>query len=180
MSQPNLIPFNGKTPWVHPTAFIAPTATLIGDVRVEAHASVWFGCTLRGDVAPIVIGEGSNVQDGTVIHCASQQLNGQARGTVVGRNVTIGHMALLHACTIEDEALVGMKACVMDAATVAERSMLAAGSLLAPHKQTETETLYKGNPAKLARPLTPQELVYLAHSASCYQTWATDYLKALG
>lgn len=174
--QGNLITFNGHTPWVHPTAFVAPTAVLIGNVRVEANASVWFACTLRGDVAPIVIGQGSNVQDGTVIHCASQQLNGEARGTTVGRNVTIGHMALLHACTVGDEALVGMKACVMDAATVANHSMLAAGSLLAPHKQTEVGTLYKGNPAKLARLLTPEELAYLAHSATCYQGWASDYL----
>jgi len=170
------MPFQGKMPYIHPTAFVAAGAVLIGDVRIEANASVWFGCVLRGDVAPIIIGEGSNVQDGSVIHCASRELNGPAMGTTVGRNVTIGHMALLHACTIEDEALVGMKACVMDGAVVATQSMLAAGSLLAPRKATQPQTLFKGNPAKLARPLTPEELAYLAHSAACYQGWAKGYL----
>jgi gamma-carbonic anhydrase len=174
-----LITFNGKCPQVHPTAFIAPNAVLIGDVTIEAHASIWFGCVVRGDVAPIVVGQGSNVQDGSVIHCASEALNGAARGTVIGQGVTVGHMALLHACTLADACLVGMKACVMDGAVVERQSYLAAGALLAPGKRTQTGQLYKGNPATMARALTPHELDYLSHSAACYQQWAASYLEQL-
>lgn len=161
--------FQGHEPRIHPTAFIAETAVLIGDVTVEAGASIWYGCVLRGDVAPIFIGQGSNVQDGTVIHVASATLNGRALGTHVGRGCTVGHMALLHACTLEDEAFVGMKACVMDAATVVTHSMLGAGSLLPPNKRTAEGSIWMGSPAKQHRWLSTEERCFLTQSATWYE-----------
>src|SRR3954466_11932319 len=107
-----VIELDGKTPWVAEDAFVAPTAGRIGDVTIEAGASIWFGAVLRGDNAAIVIGQGSNVQDNCVIHCADQL------PTIVGANVTVGHMAMLEGCVIGDGALIGMGAVVLQRATV--------------------------------------------------------------
>lgn len=181
---PFLYPFtrpDGLEVWptVHPEAFVAPGAVLVGDVTVEAGASVWFNCVLRGDVAPIVIGKGSNIQDGTVIHTASEELNGTARPTVVGQNVTVGHMALLHACTIEGNSLIGMKACIMDGAVVQSGAMVAAGALVGPGKTVSSGELWAGVPAQYKRPLSEEELAYLGRSAACYTTWGKQYSQTL-
>ncbi|MCS6266694.1 MAG: gamma carbonic anhydrase family protein [Vampirovibrio sp.] len=165
--------FQGKSPSIHPTAFIAENAVLVGNVTIHASASIWYNCVLRGDVAPIVIGEGSNIQDGTVIHVASQGLTGMAKPTVVGKNCTVGHMALLHACTLEDEAFVGMQACLLDGSVVQAQAMLGAGSLLTGKKIVPTGFLWAGRPAKQLRELTPEEVAFLAYSAEHYQALAT-------
>lgn len=174
---PHLISYQGKAPYVHPDAFIADNAVLIGDVTVKAEASIWYGCVLRGDVAPIVIGEQSNIQDGTVIHTASVELssNGEAKPTLVGKQVTVGHMALLHACVIEDLAFVGMKSCVMDGAIIKTQGMLGAGGLLTPFKTLPTGELWAGSPAKLMRPLKDTELAYFIKSADQYVKLAKSY-----
>jgi gamma-carbonic anhydrase len=164
--------FQGKSPSIHPTAFIAETAVLVGDVTIHAHASIWYNCVLRGDVAPIIIGEGSNIQDGTIIHVASQGLIGVAKPTMVGKNCTVGHMALLHACTVEDEAFVGMQACLLDGSLVQTQAMLGAGSLLTGGKIVPTGFLWAGRPAKPLRALTLEERVFLTQSAKHYQALA--------
>jgi len=160
--------FEGKHPTIHPDAFIADNAVIIGDVTIEKDASIWYGCVLRGDVAPIVIGEGSNIQDGTIIHVASAELGGAVAPTIVGKRVTVGHMALLHACTLEDESFVGMQSCVMDRAILKTQAMLGAGSLVPAGKVLESQQLYMGRPAKRAKPLDEATLAFLHHSARFY------------
>jgi gamma-carbonic anhydrase len=172
---PIIKPFNGQWPTIHPTAFIAENAVIVGNVTVGAQASIWYNCVLRGDVAPIVIGERSNIQDGTVIHVASETLGGQERGTIVGHSVTVGHMALLHACTLEDACFVGMKACIMDGATVKTGAMVGAGSLVTARKQLETGQLYTGNPATAKRALTPSETAFIQTSADFYVNLASQH-----
>jgi carbonic anhydrase/acetyltransferase-like protein (isoleucine patch superfamily) len=164
--------FQGKSPTLDPTAFIAETAVLVGDVTIHANASIWYNCVLRGDVAPIVIGEGSNIQDGTVIHVASQGLTGMAKPTIVGKNCTVGHMALLHACTVEDEAFVGMQACLLDGSLVQTQAMLGAGALLTGGKIVPTGFLWAGRPAKQLRALTSEERAFLGQSAQHYRLLA--------
>jgi gamma-carbonic anhydrase len=160
--------FRGKLPTIHPEAFIAENAVIVGDVTIHAGASIWYGCVLRGDVAPIVVGENSNIQDGSVIHVASQELNGTAIPTVIGRHVTVGHMALLHACTLEDESFVGMQSCVMDGARIQRHGMLGAGALLASHKTITTGELWLGRPASFKRQLSQDEIAFITTSAMHY------------
>ncbi len=121
-----IVPHRGFVPKVASSAFIAANATLVGDVEIGANASIWFGVILRGDGPGIRIGENSNLQDGTVVHVAARGLM-----TVVGRNVTVGHMALLHACEVQDGAFIGMRSMVLDGAVVESEAMVAAGALVA-------------------------------------------------
>jgi carbonic anhydrase/acetyltransferase-like protein (isoleucine patch superfamily) len=147
-----IVPFGGFVPRVDRSAFIAPNATLVGDVEIAANASLWFGVILRGDGPGIRIGENTNLQDGTVVHIAKRGLM-----TVVGRNVSVGHMALLHACEIHDGAFVGMHASVLDGAVVESRAMVAAGALVTPGKIVRSGELWAGNPAKKMRDLTEKD-----------------------
>ena len=172
--------FQGIAPRIHPSAFIAETAVIIGDVEIGAGSSIWYGCVIRADVNRIVIGENTNIQDGTVIHC-NHDPKGPYRETgggmpcLIGSNITVGHMALLHACTLEDDCFVGMKALVMDQAVVESRAMLAAGALLTPRKRVPGETLWAGNPARQLRPLTAKEIDYFSYSADNYQKLARQH-----
>ncbi len=132
---------------------MAPNATLVGDVEIGARANIWYACVLRGDLAPIRVGAGTNVQDGTVIHVSSRD-NG---GTWIGDHVTIGHLALIHACRLEDRCFVGMKACVMDGAVVETGAWVAAGAIVTPGKRVKSGELWAGMPARLLRPVTAEE-----------------------
>ena len=147
-----IVPFKGFIPKVDSTAFIAPNATLVGEVEIGANCGIWFGCILRGDGPGISIGENSNLQDGTVVHIAK-------RGpmTVVSRNVTVGHMVLLHACEVQDGAFVGMPSSVLDGAVVESGAMVAAGALVAPGKIVRAGELWAGNPARKLRDLTEKD-----------------------
>ncbi|KAF1852281.1 hypothetical protein Lal_00013677 [Lupinus albus] len=145
--------FNGILPTVDPTAFIAETAAVIGDVAIGANSSIWYGCTVRGDVNEIRIGARTNIQDGTVIHVASE-----GQGTYIGDDITVGHMALLHACTLEDGCFIGMKACILDGAYVESRAMVAAGALVTPGKRVTSGFLWAGSPARPVRELTEKDL----------------------
>jgi gamma-carbonic anhydrase len=147
-----IVPFGGFTPRVDRSAFIAPNATLVGDVEIAANVSLWFGVILRGDGPGIRIGENTNLQDGTVVHIAKRGLM-----TVVGRNVSVGHMALLHACEVQDEAFIGMHASVLDGAVVERRAMVAAGALVTPGKIVRSGELWAGSPARKMRDLTAKD-----------------------
>ena len=157
-------------PKIHEDAFIAENAAIIGDVEIGADSGIWYGCTLRGDVNDIKIGQRTNIQDGTVIHVSSS-----TQGTYVGDDVTVGHMALLHACTIGDLAFIGMKACVMDDAIVEPRAMVAAGALVTSGKVVPSGQLWAGSPARYMRDLTDKELKFLQFSADRYVTLSKEY-----
>lgn len=172
---PACLPFKGKTPRLAEDVWIAPGAVIIGDVEIGARSSVWYGCVLRGDVAPIRIGEGANIQDGTVIHVSRDR----TEGTTIGSGVTIGHQALIHACTIGDDCLVGMKACVMDDVVVAAGAWIAAGALVTPRKRVETGQLWGGSPARLLRELRPEDLEMIRLSAALYRQNAIDHRSSL-
>ncbi|MBM3643897.1 MAG: gamma carbonic anhydrase family protein [Alphaproteobacteria bacterium] len=165
-----IVPFNGFVPKVHPTAFVAPNASLIGDVEIGENCGIWFTTVLRGDGPGIRIGDHSNIQDGTVIHVSSK-----FQGTVVGAYVTVGHMALLHACTIEDRAFVGMHATVLDGAVVESGAMVAAGALVPPRKVVRKGELWAGNPAQKLRDLGPKDLDMMKWSTLHYMELAKAY-----
>lgn len=168
----NLLPYKGIYPNLGCRVFIAPNALVIGDVEIGDDSSVWFGCVLRGDVNIIRVGPRSNIQDGTVVHVAKDTV-----GTFIGADVTIGHMALLHACTLEDRAFVGMRATAMDLSVVEAGGMLAAGALLTPGRRVGPGQLWAGAPAKFVRDLTPADLGATAHLAPRYVGLASDYLS---
>lgn len=163
-------PYREVMPTIHHTAFVAETAVVTGDVVIGAESGIWYGCVLRGDVNEIRIGARTNIQDGTIVHVAR---NGQ--GTYIGDDVTVGHMALLHACTLESGCFVGMKACVMDGALVESRAMVAAGALVTPGKRVKSGWLWAGAPARPVRELTEGELAYFPVSAMQYSELAKEY-----
>jgi carbonic anhydrase/acetyltransferase-like protein (isoleucine patch superfamily) len=163
-------PHHGKSPIIDGTAFVAETAVVIGDVEIGPDSGIWFGCAVRGDVNVIRIGARTNIQDGTVIHVASA-----GQGTFIGDGVTVGHMALLHACTLESDCFIGMKACIMDGAYVESGAMVAAGALVTPGKRVLSGQLWAGSPAKFLRDLTPDEVAYFGKSADNYAALARTY-----
>ncbi|HEY4163366.1 MAG TPA: gamma carbonic anhydrase family protein [Dongiaceae bacterium] len=172
-----ILPYNGVTPKIAPDAFVAETAVIIGDVEIGPGASIWYGCVLRGDANSIRIGARTNIQDGTIIHVNHEREGAAGTRTVIGADITVGHMALLHACTLEDGSFVGMKACVMDGAVVETGAMVAAGALVTPGKRVKRGELWAGSPAKPMRPLTEKELAYFAYSAEHYAELAATYRK---
>lgn len=158
-------------PRLDPKVWLAPGAHVIGDVDIGAQANIWYNCVIRGDVNDIKIGARTNIQDGTVIHVSST-----LQGTYIGADVTVGHMALLHACTVEDAAFIGMKACVMDGAYVESGAMVAAGALVTPGKRVPSGQLWAGSPARFMRELTAEEKAYIPYSAKHYVELAARYL----
>ncbi|MCW2246470.1 carbonic anhydrase/acetyltransferase-like protein (isoleucine patch superfamily) [Azospirillum fermentarium] len=165
-----ILPHKGVVPTIAPTTFIAQTATVIGDVHIGADTGIWYGCVVRGDVNEIRIGARTNIQDGTIIHVAAK-----GQGTYIGDGITVGHMALLHACTLEDNCFIGMKACVMDGAYVESGAMVAAGALVTPGKRVKSGQLWAGSPARPIRELTEQDLAYFPVSAAQYADLAAEY-----
>ena len=163
----------GKRPKVHPDAYIAPTAVLIGDVEVEAGASVWFGAVLRGDEAQIRIGEGSNIQDNVVIHCA------EGLPTLVERNATIGHSAQLEGCVVEEGALVGMGATMLQRSRLGAGSMLAAGAVLPEGAAIPAGHLAAGVPATVKKALEGSSGNWVRTAAQHYQHRAVTYRAKL-
>ena len=163
----------GKRPRVHPDAYIAPTAVLIGDVEIEAGASVWFGAVLRGDESKISVARGANVQDNVVIHCAEDL------PTVIEEDVTIGHSAQLEGCVVERGALVGMGATMLQRSRLGAGSMLAAGAVLAEGEQIPAGHLAAGVPARVKKPLAGSSNSWVATSAQHYQKRAVRYRAGL-
>lgn len=153
-----------RNPEVAPSAYVAKEATVMGDVALGPDASVWPGCVLRGDINSIRIGEGSNVQDGSVVHLADDF------GVEIGRYVTIGHMAMIHACTIGDECLIGMHATILDGAEIGARSIVGAHSLVKKGMIVPPGSMVIGAPAKIVRELSEEEQAAL-------RGWAEKYVE---
>jgi carbonic anhydrase/acetyltransferase-like protein (isoleucine patch superfamily) len=158
MKDVTIVPFNGKTPQIHETAFVAPGCRIIGDVTIGAGSSVWYNCVLRGDVNRIVIGERSNIQDGTVIHCDGDH-GPEFPGSpmIIGDDVLVGHMAMLHGAVLHDRSFVGLGAIVMDGCAIESGGMIAAGGMLTPGKTILAGEMWGGRPARKMRDLTPQQ-----------------------
>ena len=165
------IEYRGKTPNVHPSAFVAPTAVLIGDVEVGEQASIWFGVVIRADNGPIRIGARANVQDNAVIHVSEDC------STIVGRSVTVGHGAIMEDCTIEEGALVGTRAVVLNGAVVGRRAFVAAGSVVAPNFVVPPETLVAGSPAVVKKQLVGVAASWVDHATDEYVSLSRTYLR---
>lgn len=163
----------GIGPTLASGAWAAPSADLIGDVRLGARASIWFGAVVRADNTPIIIGEDSNIQDGAVCHSDPHA------PLTVGRGVTVGHQAILHGCTVGDGALIGMGARVLNGALIGERCIVGAGALVPEGKTYEPGYLLVGAPARIIRPLTDAELQMLEASALVYVQKAGEYAAGL-
>ncbi len=174
-------PYQGITPKIHPEAFIAENAVIIGDVEIGAGSSIWYNCVLRGDVNKIRVGRNTNIQDGTVVHCnhdrsgRSYRESGGGDPCFIGDNVVIGHMALIHACTLDSDCFIGMNAVVMDRAVVEARAMVAAGALVSPRKVVLSGQLWGGRPARFMRELKPEEQEMGPYIARTYTALGASY-----
>lgn len=164
-------PYKGIMPRIHEDAFIAEGAVIIGDVEIGARSSIWYGCALRGDMNEIRVGEDTNIQDGTIVHVDSKTY-----GTYIGNRVTIGHMALIHAATLEDESMVGMRGTVMDGAVLGSRALVAAGSLVTPGKQIGAGEVWAGSPARKLRDLNDKDAAMLDYIWPGYQKLGHDFI----
>ncbi len=149
MGGAQFVSFGGKAPRIDPAAFVAPGARLIGDIELGPDASIWYNCVLRGDVNRIRIGARTNIQDGSVLHCDSPRPgNPEGHPTLIGEDVLIGHLAMVHGCVLEDRAFVGLGSIVMDGCRIESDAMLAAGAMLTPGKTIPSGQLWAGRPAK--------------------------------
>ena len=178
----HILPYRGLWPKIHPDAFIAETAAVIGDVEIGPGTSVWYGCVLRGDVNKIRVGAGTNLQDGTIVHgnhdrAGDYRETGGGMATIIGDGVVVGHQALIHASTVEDGAFIGMGAIVMDQAVVQRQAMVAAGAMVTPGKVVQSGQLWAGRPARFMRALKEAEIADFAYNAKHYQKLARNYLE---
>lgn len=164
---------DGIRPQVADSAWVAENAQVIGDVRLAPGSSVWFGATLRGDTEPIVVGEGSNIQDGSVLHTDHNL------PLTIGRHVTVGHQVMLHGCTIGDESLIGIGAIVLNGAKIGKNCLVGAGALVTEGKEFPDGSMIIGSPAKAMRQLTPEQIEGLRRSAQHYMENAERYRQGL-
>jgi len=169
-----LLSIGGKSPRIAPGVFIAPNATIIGDVVIEEGASVWFGCVLRADIGSIRIGKRSNIQDLSCIH-----MTDGISDTEVGEDVTVGHRVVLHGCKVGHRALIGMGSVLLDNAEIGEESLIAAGSLVSPRTIVPAGSLLRGSPGRVVRPATEDERMMGQLGAAHYVENAKRYLAAL-
>jgi len=168
-----VLPFEGVSPRIAEDAWIAPGAIIVGNVEVGSGASIWYGCVLRGDVNAIRIGVRSNVQDASVLHVTRDRFE-----TIVGDEVTIGHRAVVHGCTVGDGALIGIGAIVMDGATVGEGALVGAGAVVTPGKVVPPRSLVMGTPARVVRTLETDELDRQRQRALEYVALAKQHRRA--
>lgn len=176
----NIIPIHGKNPQIADSAFIAPGCTIIGDVTIGAGSSVWYNCVLRADVSRIVIGERSNVQDGSVLHCDPPR-PGDPDGSplIIGDDVLIGHMAMVHGCTIADRGFVGLGAIAMNKAVIGSDAMLAAGAMLTEGKVMGERELWAGRPAKKLKDLNDAAVAGMRIGTAHYAENAKHHADAV-
>ncbi|MDQ8754869.1 gamma carbonic anhydrase family protein [Sphingosinicella sp. LHD-64] len=180
MRDARLLAIGGKTPRIDPAAFVAAGAVLIGDIELGPEASIWYNCVLRGDVNRIRIGARTNVQDGTVIHCDSPR-PGTPDGhpTIIGADVLIGHLAMVHGCLLHDRAFVGLGAIVMDGCEIEGDAMLAAGAMLTPSRRIPSGQLWAGRPAKYVRDLSQADIAGMRAGVAHYVELARQHAAAV-
>lgn len=164
--------FENKSPRIATGVFVAPGARVIGDVELREGAGVWHNAVLRGDEAPITVGKGSNVQDNCTLHCDA------GMPLVIGENVTVGHSAVLHSCTVGDGSLIGMGAILLNDVVVGKNCLIAAGALLTPRTVVPDNSMVMGSPAKVRRELTPEEVAGMHENAAYYTKLAARYQAA--
>lgn len=162
--------FEDKVPLLGEDVFVAENAAVIGDVVLGAKSSVWFSAVLRGDMFPIRVGERVNVQDGAVIHVTED-----FAATTVGNDVTIGHLALVHGCTIGNRVLIGMGSIILDRAVIEDECIIAAGTLVPPRMHIPKRSFVKGSPAKITREVTDEDLAMIDGGVATYQTYAKRF-----
>ncbi|NML92194.1 gamma carbonic anhydrase family protein [Novosphingobium olei] len=164
-----IIAIHGKAPRIHDSAFIAPGCRIIGDVEIGPDVSIWYNCVIRADVNRVVIGARSNIQDGTVIHCDSPEpRHPNGFPTIIGEDVLVGHIAMIHGCTIEDRGFVGLSTTVMNGCVIESDGMLAAGALLTPNKRIGARQLWGGRPAAYMRDLTDEAIAGMRAGVAHY------------
>jgi carbonic anhydrase/acetyltransferase-like protein (isoleucine patch superfamily) len=168
-----LFAFEGREPKVSPGAWIAPTATLVGDVLVEADASVWYGAVLRADFGPVVVRRGANVQDGSILHCGSDPV------TEIGEGATIGHLCVVHGAVVEEEALIGNGATVLDGAVVGRRALVAAGCTVPPGMTIPAGMLAVGVPARIAGEITGGARRWVENNPEAYRELARRHAASV-
>lgn len=165
-----LLPVNGVSPTIPENCFVAPNATIVGDVVMGSQCSVWFNAVVRGDVNKIRMGDKVNIQDGACIHCTYQKTE-----TVIGNNVSIGHHAIVHGCTVEDNVLIGMGAIVMDRAHIGANSIIAAGAVVLEDTNVPPGSIFAGVPAKKVKDISPEllkgEVERIANNYVMYSSW---------
>jgi carbonic anhydrase/acetyltransferase-like protein (isoleucine patch superfamily) len=165
-----ILPLAGRTPRIAASAYLAPSADIIGDIEIGENSSVWFQCVLRGDIEPIRIGANSNIQDGSIIHTM------EGAPASVGDWVTVGHRVVLHGCTVENNCLIGMGAVLLNQVRVGEGSIVAAGAVVAENTVIPPRSLYMGVPAKLRRAVTEDDQAFIRMHASHYLEYKERYL----
>jgi carbonic anhydrase/acetyltransferase-like protein (isoleucine patch superfamily) len=168
-----MMPFSGKTPLIDTSVYIAENASIIGDVVIGKDSSVWFGAVLRGDLTPIKIGSGTNIQDNTIIHVARSD----KVIMTVGDNVTVGHSVILHACTVGNSCLIGMGSIVLDEAVIGDYSIVGAGALVTKGNVFPPRSMILGSPAKAVRTLSDQEIEGVIHSSKIYIDLKNEYMS---
>ncbi len=173
-----ILPFRGEKPRLQEGAWIAPGATVIGEVAMGKESAVWFGCVVRGDVHRIEIGDRSNIQDLSMVHVTHYKKADRSDGnpTIIGNDVTVGHRVMLHGCTIEDACLIGMSATILDGAVIGRESIVGAGALVTKNKVFPPRSLIIGSPAKVIRELSDEEVAELYASAARYVGFKNAYL----
>jgi len=165
--------FGEHTPEIDPSAYVTESANVVGKIRLEANTSIWFGVTLRGDNEPITIGEGSNVQENSVLHADP------GFPLTIGKQVTVGHQAMLHGCTIGDGSLVGIQAVILNGAKIGRNCLVGAGALVTEGKEFPDNSLILGTPAKVARTLSPEEAARLEEIAAGYVKRSAQFKQSL-
>ncbi|MGW0040634.1 gamma carbonic anhydrase family protein [Rhodococcus sp. NPDC003348] len=172
MTGPHVVPFDDAAPTVAGSAWLAPTATVIGDVTLHEEAGIWYGAVARGDAAPITVGAGSNIQDNVTMHADP------GFPLTVGANVSVGHNAVLHGCTIGDDSLIGMGAVVLNGARLGANCLVAAGAVVLEGAEIPARSLVAGVPARVRRELTDEEIAHIAHNAESYRALAGKHRAA--
>ncbi len=163
-------PYRGVWPKIHPSVLVAENVVIIGDVTIEENVSLWPGVIVRGDVAPIVIGAYTNIQDGCILH------NQTGIPTIIGKNVTAGHGAILHGCDVGDNCLIAMGAILLNSTVIGEGSVVAAGALVTERKVIPPGSTVMGNPGRIVRPVKPEETEYIRVNAKHYYEFAKEQL----